>query len=137
MKPFSCRLQMFVDRRERGEAEAAADLLETRGVSVLLNELVQVIQDFALTFGKPEARRPPIRALTTRLSGGAELRVAEVAHYMRTESEDQARIGATLDVASTPGDVYRKVVTRRWDTVVALAIVAAVSAAPKCRRNRR
>ena len=56
--------------------------------------------------------------------------MAEVAHYMRTESEDQARIGATLDVASTRR-TCAKGRNATLGTVVALAIVAAVSAAPK------
>ncbi len=41
---------MFVDRREGGEAELPADFLETRSIAVLLNELVEEIENFPLTF---------------------------------------------------------------------------------------
>src|SRR6185295_17597399 len=44
--------EMFVNGGERREVEAATDLFETRRVAVLLDELVQVIQDLALTFGE-------------------------------------------------------------------------------------
>src|SRR5690606_35517755 len=42
--------EMFVNRRERGEAESPADFFQTRSVPVLLNELVEVVEDFALAF---------------------------------------------------------------------------------------
>jgi hypothetical protein len=43
---------MFVDRRERREVELPADLLEARSIAVLLNELVEEIENFPLTFRK-------------------------------------------------------------------------------------
>ena len=42
---------MFVDGGERREAETSADFLEARGIPVLLNEILQVVQYFALAFG--------------------------------------------------------------------------------------
>ena len=39
-------------RRQRRQAEAPADLFQARRVAVLLDELVQVIQDFALALGE-------------------------------------------------------------------------------------
>jgi len=44
--------QMLVDRRERREAETPADLLEARRIAVLLDEIVEVIEDFPLAFGQ-------------------------------------------------------------------------------------
>ena len=43
---------MLVDRRERRQAEAPADLLEARRVAVLLNELLEVVENFALALGQ-------------------------------------------------------------------------------------
>jgi hypothetical protein len=43
-----------MDRRERRQAEAAADFLEARRVAVLLDEVVQVIQNLALAFREGE-----------------------------------------------------------------------------------
>jgi hypothetical protein len=48
--------EVFVDRGERREAEALANFFETWSVTVLLDELVQVVQDFALPFGKRKHR---------------------------------------------------------------------------------
>jgi hypothetical protein len=50
---------MFVDGGERRQAEAAPDFLEARCISMLLNELVQVIEDFALAFRKRKHVVPP------------------------------------------------------------------------------
>ena len=44
--------QVLVDRRERRQAEAPADLLEARRVAVLLDELLQVVEDLALALGQ-------------------------------------------------------------------------------------
>ena len=41
-----------MDRRERRKAETATDFLETWRVTVLLDELLQVVQDFALALGE-------------------------------------------------------------------------------------
>ena len=43
---------MFVDRREGGEVEPPPDFLEARSIPVLLNELVEEIENFPLTFRK-------------------------------------------------------------------------------------
>ena len=43
---------MLVHRRERGEAETAADFLQARRVAVLLDEIVEEIENFPLTFGQ-------------------------------------------------------------------------------------
>src|SRR5688572_24012311 len=40
--------EVLVHRGERRQAEPPANLLEARGVAVLLNEFLQVIEDFAL-----------------------------------------------------------------------------------------
>ena len=45
---------MLVHGRERRETELLADLLEAGRVAVLLNELVEVVQNLALPFGKRE-----------------------------------------------------------------------------------
>ncbi len=42
--------EVLVNRRERRKRETTADFLETRRVAVLLNELVEVIENLALTF---------------------------------------------------------------------------------------
>ena len=44
--------EVLVDRGERREAETAADFLEARRVAVLLDEIVEVIEDFPLTLGQ-------------------------------------------------------------------------------------
>ena len=44
--------QVLVHRRERRQAEAPADLLEARRVAVLLDEVVEVVEDLALTLGQ-------------------------------------------------------------------------------------
>jgi hypothetical protein len=49
--------EMFVNRGERRQIEAASDFFEARRVAVLLDELVEVIQDFPLTFGKRQHRQ--------------------------------------------------------------------------------
>jgi hypothetical protein len=38
--------------RQRREAEAAADLLEARGVSMLLNEVLKVVENLSLALGE-------------------------------------------------------------------------------------
>jgi hypothetical protein len=43
---------MFVDGRERREVETPPDFLQAWSVPVLLNELVEEIEYFALTFGE-------------------------------------------------------------------------------------
>ena len=50
--------QMLVHRCQRGQAEAPPDFLEAGGVAVLLDEVVQVIEDFPLTFGKRQHHVP-------------------------------------------------------------------------------
>ena len=55
MKPFFLKVgEMFVHGGQRREAEAAADFLEARRVSVLLDEVLQVVENFALAFGQRE-----------------------------------------------------------------------------------
>ncbi len=44
--------QVLVHRRQRREPEAPADFLEAGRVAVLLDEIVEVIEDFALTLGQ-------------------------------------------------------------------------------------
>ena len=63
---------MFMHRRERRQIEATPDFLQARSVSVLLNEVVQVVQDFALSFCKREHSHLRNRA------GPAETPVAAV-----------------------------------------------------------
>jgi hypothetical protein len=66
-----------VDGRERREAEAAADLLETRGVAMLSDEFVQVIEDLALPFGQWEHRHlvnvPTIRKRKAKVNRAIEV----------------------------------------------------------------
>ena len=53
MKPFLLKIgEMLVDRGERGQAEPMADFLQARRIAVLLDEFVEVIEDFALAFGE-------------------------------------------------------------------------------------
>jgi hypothetical protein len=48
---------VLVDRGERGEVEAPPDFLEAGRIAMLLDELVEVIQDLALTFREGKHRR--------------------------------------------------------------------------------
>lgn len=48
--------QVLMNRGERREAESLADFLEAGRVTVLLNELIEVVQDFALSFREREHR---------------------------------------------------------------------------------
>jgi hypothetical protein len=43
---------VLVDGRQRRKAEALSDFLEAGRVAVALNELVQVVEDFALALGQ-------------------------------------------------------------------------------------
>jgi hypothetical protein len=61
---------MLVDGGERRQAEAPANLLEAGRVAVLLDELVQVVQDFALAFGKREHGVSSCNALPAAQAGG-------------------------------------------------------------------
>ena len=56
-------------RRQRRQAEALPDFLEARRVAVLLDEIVQEVQNLALTFGKWQHARD----------------------YMQTKSESQRK----------------------------------------------
>src|SRR5499426_2473641 len=58
---------MFMDGCQRGEIEAAPDFLQARRVAVVLDELVQVIEDFTLPFGEREHFLPPV---APRRAGG-------------------------------------------------------------------
>ena len=59
MNPFLLQVrQVLVDRGERREAEAPADFLETGRVAVLIDEFVQIIEDFALPFRERKHKRP-------------------------------------------------------------------------------
>src|SRR5258705_3628229 len=53
--------QMLVDRRERRQVEATSDFLQAWRIAVVLNELVQVVEDFTLPFREREHFFPPIR----------------------------------------------------------------------------
>src|SRR5262245_21783428 len=44
--------QVLVDRSERRQTETAADLLQAGRVAVLLDEIVEVVEDFPLTLGQ-------------------------------------------------------------------------------------
>ena len=48
---------MLVHRRERGQAEPSADLLEAGRVPVLLDELTEVVENLPLTLGKWKCHR--------------------------------------------------------------------------------
>ncbi len=43
---------MLMDRRQRGEAKSPADFFQTRGITLLLNEVPKVVKNLALAFGK-------------------------------------------------------------------------------------
>ena len=43
---------MLVNRRQRRQAEPPADFFEAWGVFVLLDEILKVVQNLALTFGQ-------------------------------------------------------------------------------------
>jgi hypothetical protein len=58
---------MFVYRRKRREAEAAADFFQARRVPVLLDEVVQEVQNLALAFGEWQ-HAPPLYAKEKRKS---------------------------------------------------------------------
>src|SRR6266850_7797541 len=78
--------EMLVHGRERRQVEASPDLLEARRVAVVLDELVQVIQDFALTFCERKHHWfPPVGR------GGT---------IMRTECENQLRVRGIRFVVS-------------------------------------
>src|SRR6185369_10605425 len=44
--------EVLVDRGQRRQTEAPADFLQAGRVAVLLNEIVQVVEDFPLTLGQ-------------------------------------------------------------------------------------
>src|SRR6185503_8557639 len=44
--------EVLVDGGERRQVETAPDFLEARGVAVLLDELVEIVEDFTLAFGE-------------------------------------------------------------------------------------
>src|SRR4029453_16463959 len=68
---------MFMDGCKRGEIESPTDFLQARRVAVVLDELVQVVEDFTLPFREREHFIPPV-------GRGSET-------IMRTEGEDQGR----------------------------------------------
>jgi hypothetical protein len=79
---------MFMDGRQRREIESSPDFFQARRVPVVLNELIQVIEDFTLPFREREHFIPPV-------GRGCET-------IMRTEGEDQAGLrqgeaGPTLE----------------------------------------
>ena len=51
--------QVLVHRGERRQAEAPADFFEARRVAVLLDELVQVVENFPLPFRERKHQRLP------------------------------------------------------------------------------
>src|SRR6185503_3913489 len=53
---------MLMDGRQRREVEPAPDFFEARRIPVVLDELVQVIEDFTLPFGEREHFIPPSRS---------------------------------------------------------------------------
>ena len=52
--------EVFVDRRERRQVEALADFFEARRVAVLLDELLEIVQNLALTFRERLHGHPPL-----------------------------------------------------------------------------
>src|SRR5204863_7451507 len=67
-EPFFLQVrQMLMDRRQRGQIEAAADFLQARRVAVVLDEVAQVIEDFTLPFGEREHCLPPVVVESARL----------------------------------------------------------------------
>src|SRR5262245_58724408 len=68
---------MFMNGCQRREVEAPPDFFQARRVAVVLDELVQVIEDFTLPFREREHFIPPVGR------GGETI--------MRTEGEDQGR----------------------------------------------
>src|SRR5262245_63498381 len=90
---------MFMDGCQRGEIEAAPDFFQARRVAVVLDELVQVIEDFTLPFGEREHFSPPVAPHRAGMSGSPRpSRGGET--IMRTEGEDQAAIGSVSQSAS-------------------------------------
>src|SRR5215470_19592738 len=53
---------MFMDSRQRGEIESSPDFFQARRVAVVLDELVQVVEDFTLPFREREHFIPPVRS---------------------------------------------------------------------------
>src|SRR6188768_3750340 len=51
---------MLVDRCQRRQIESPSNLFETGGVAVLLNEVVEVVQNFALALREREHGHPPV-----------------------------------------------------------------------------
>ena len=80
MKPFVLQVgEVLVDRGERRQAEATADFLQARRVAVLLDEIVEVIEDFPLALGQWQ----------------------HGAHYTQRKSESQrARFACNLRLSS-------------------------------------
>src|SRR5262245_6167023 len=69
---------MLVHGGERRKAESPADFFEARRVSVLLDELIQVVENLALTFGERKHRSIPpdvrgtIRKRKAKVKAGVE-----------------------------------------------------------------
>jgi hypothetical protein len=51
---------MCVNGRKRRQVESPPDFFQARRVAVVLDELVQIIEDFTLPFGEREHFIPPV-----------------------------------------------------------------------------
>src|SRR5204863_467738 len=78
--------QVFVHRRQRRKAEPPADLLEARSVTVLRDELVQVIQDLALSFRQRKHQHLQECVATIRKRKAKVKRIDQVAPLLGGET---------------------------------------------------
>src|SRR5215470_19510477 len=60
---------MFVNGCKRRQVESPPDFLQARRVAVVLDELVQIIEDFTLPFGEREHFIPPVARRRAEAAG--------------------------------------------------------------------
>ena len=98
MQPFFLQVrQMLVDGGERREAEPAADLFEARRVAVLLDELLEIVEDLALSLRQWLHAHAPGRERKTKLVRTIHKEKAKI--QRRRQYGDQKHHGTRATIA--------------------------------------